>query len=753
MAFSQDVVSVRLTGWQMTSGLGISIGTVNVVSARVAEHGARPIVRTRRTAVGFDNRGTARLGGITRFSTAVSEFADLGRDPESVYVDGRIWAPATIFASVVQGLVTAEPAAGVVATHPAGYSAKQLDLLRQSLDLAGVGHVQLVPEPVAAAHWLDTEHGPLDTGFVLVYDLGGNSLDVAVVRTGMDWPDHPVVGKPVRSYDFGGRPLGAMIARCAGDRAIGPAEPGTGTVSLMSFVDPEGLRREHIRDSLEVVRGAVRSAGVALSDIGHILVVGGAARPPQVAETLAELGVPVMIAADSAQCVALGAAAMAAESVPLAASSHARHAPIFSGAAVFSAVAMSAATILGNGAADTVVPDPDRMPLQTPGAVLYEIHGEAQVERSGAGWSVSYAPLSAGPHITPAGVSRPYGPPMSGTAAAPADSAPDRDGDRNDSHTSPRDRHADNESRYSDPAQFQNPIPFEPPGFPVRPGPGPAEPEIPGIELPGGTDPGDPPVVDPPGAPPGGETDGPEHGSDNGTGGLPGLPDTGYPGVPDIPGGNWSGGEESPGGNWSAPGSDWSAPGSDWSAPGGGWSAPGGSGDTPAPESGDDGSGAGNSDGPGAGDPGGFGAGDPGGYGMGDSGGYGMGDSGGYGAGDPGGFGAGDSGGYGSGGFGAGDSGGLGGNGFGGSDSGLGGPSFGGSDSSGGSNSNSGGFGGFGGGYSSSNGGSDSGGSDSSKGSKSRGSDSGGASSSGHAGGSSRSNGSGGKSSGGGSDN
>ncbi|WP_280458726.1 Hsp70 family protein [Nocardia carnea] len=751
----------------MTSGLGISIGTVNVVSARVGEHGTRPIVRTRRTAVGFDDRGSARLGGITRFSTALSEFADLGRDPESVYVDGRIWSPATIFASVVQGLVAAEPAPGVVATHPAGYSDKQLGLLRQSLDLAGAGHVQLVPEPVAAAQWLDTEHGPLDAGFVLVYDLGGNSLDIAVVRTGPDWPDHPVVGKPVRSYDFGGRPLGAMIARCAGDRAIGPAEPDTGTVSLMSFVDPEGLRREHIRDSLEVVRGAVRSAGVALSDIDRILVVGGAARPPQVAETLAELDIPVTIAADSAHCVALGAAAMAAESVPLAASSRAAHAPIFSGAAVFSAVAMSAATILGNGAADTVVPEPDRLPLQTPGAVLYEIHGEAQVERSGAGWSVSYAPLTTGPRIAPAGVSRPYGPPMPGPAVAPA---PDRKGDRSDSHTSPRDRHADNRSPYSDPARFQNPIPFQRPDIPARPEPGPAEPETPGTELPGEPDPGDPPVLDPPGDRPGGETDEPEQGSDNGTGGVPGLPDIGSPGVPGVPGGNRPGGENSPGDGWSTPGGagDSSSPGPEDDGTGTG--NPGGVG------AGDPGGvGTGGSGGVGSGDPGGVGTGDSGGYGAGDSGGYGTGDSGGYGTGDSGGlgpggfgsggsgmgdpggfgsggFGAGDSGGFGSGGFGAGDSGGYGGGGFGG---GPGGFTSGKSDSSGGSHSDS---GGFGGGFSSGRGGSDSGDSDSSKGSKSRGSESGGSSSSGSDGGSSRSKGSrgkssGGKSSGGGSDN
>ncbi|MFI5716016.1 Hsp70 family protein [Nocardia sp. NPDC051750] len=614
----------------MTSGLGISIGTVNVVSARVGEREPRPVVRTRRTAVGFDCRGSARLGGITRFSTAVNEFADLGRNPESVYVDGRIWSPATIFASVVQGLVAAEPATGVVATHPAGYSAKQLDLLRQSLDLAGVGHVQLVPEPVAAAHWLDTEYGPLETGFVLVYDLGGNSLDVAVVRTGMDWPDHPVVGKPVRSYDFGARPLGAMIARCAGDRAIGPAEPETGTVSLMSFVDPEGLRREHIRDSLEVVRSAVRSAGVALSEIDRVLVVGGASRPPQVAETLAELGLPVTIAADSGQCVALGAAGMAAESVAVASSSRVKHAPIFSGAAVFSAVAMSAATILGNGAADTARPDQDRMPLQMPGAVLYEIHGEAQVERSGAGWSVSYAPLDAPAQIAPAGVSRQYGPSMPGAPAEPAKPGTDRPA-RTGTHNAPGDSHTGPESKYSNPARFDNPIPFEHPDIPARHDTESGEAETPGSQLPDPPGPDDSPVLNPPGEQSGGETDGGEEGSGNDYGQLPSLPDIGAPAAPEVPGGSWS---ES--GDW----------------PGGGWSAPGDSGDSAGPGSGDDG--------PGTDEPGGFGSGgfggDSGGSDSGDSGGFG-GHSGGFGGSDNGGSSNSDSGGFG--GFGGGsDSGG-----------------------------------------------------------------------------------------------
>ncbi|MFI9535044.1 Hsp70 family protein [Nocardia fusca] len=702
----------------MTSGLGISIGTVNVVSARVGAPDARPVVRIRRTAVGFDSGGTARLGGITRFSTAVNEFADLGRNPESVYVDGRIWSPATIFASVVQGLVTAEPAAGVVATHPAGYTRKQLGLLRQSLDLAGVGHVELVPEPVAAAHWLDTEYGPLGTGFVLVYDLGGNSLDVAVVRTGPDWPDHPVVGNAVRSYEFGARPLGAMIARCAGDRAIGPAEPHTGAVSLMSFVNPEGLRREHVRDSLEVVRAAVRSAGVALSDIDRVLVVGGAARPPQVAETLAELGLPVTVAADSGQCVALGAAAMAAESVAPAVAHGLRHPPIFSGAALFSAVAMSAATILGSGPADTEHLDQDRAPLQSPGAVQFEIHGEARVERSDTGWTVSYAPLRAPTVITPAALTMPYGPPMPGRAPAPAKSAPEGPADAGaGTHHTRQDEHPETWPRHDDPARFGHP-PFGHGGVPLPPrtGAGPDRP-APGDGGPGSPEPGDPPVVDVPGEEPGGPADGGDE--SGGAGGWsPGIEPPGpVPGSGDsFDGGGWTGGL--PGGGRPAPGGD-----------GGGGLGSGGAG------SGDDGGGGLGSGGAGSGDDGGGGLGS-GGAGSGDNSGSG------YGAGTPGGSGDSDSEGAGSGADHGGTSSGH-----------SGGPDSSGHSGGSGDSGDSGGFGGFGGAHGF-GGGSDSGtsagGPDSSGGSHSSGSESKGSNSGGD-GGSSRSGNSRGGSSRGGS--
>ncbi|MEV0294119.1 Hsp70 family protein [Nocardia sp. NPDC050710] len=352
---------------------------MNSVSAAVTGERLRPSVRTRRTAVTFDDVGGARIGGIPQFDMAVTDFADLSRDPEPVIIGGRIFSPANLVAAVVNGLVTAsEPSAGAVTTYPAVYSDKQVALLRQALDLSGSRDVLMVPEPVAAAEWLEHERGPLEPGFVLVYDLGGNSLDVALVRVGPDWSDHPIVGKPWRSNDFGGRPLGAAIARYA--RGATP----DGLVSSMSTRDIDGLRTAHIRKSFDVVRACVRTSGRSFADIDQILVVGGAARPAEVARTLAELGRPVVMSADPGQCVAAGAAHFAARVfAPVDTGARAPRVAVFSSAAVASALAMSAATVFGGSVDTDLSPVLDRFPGADVLAdnLLYEPNGDTVLDQ------------------------------------------------------------------------------------------------------------------------------------------------------------------------------------------------------------------------------------------------------------------------------------------------------------------------------------------------------------------------------------
>ncbi|WP_405168121.1 Hsp70 family protein [Nocardia sp. NBC_01499] len=443
----------------------------------------RPVVRSRRTAVTFDSAGGLRIGGIPQFSMAVTDFADLSSDPEPMIVGGRIWSPANLVAAVVNGLREAEPAAsesGAVATYPATYSDKDVSLLRQAFDLSGASDVALVPEPVAAAEWLENEHGPLEPGFVLVYDLGGTSLDVTVVRVGPDWDNHPMVGKPVRSYDFGGRPLGAMIARYAHDAGPGATTP----TSMLSMVDIDGLRTAHVHDTLEVVRAAVRSADLTLSDISSILVIGGASRPAEVARTLAELGRPLVVSADPGQIVAAGAALMAARTMALAASGGKQHAPrvaVFSSAAVVSAVAMSAVTVFGSPANPSASPVLDQFPgLDSPATdtLLYDAsldqmtgHREAWVATP-AGWTTSRTlaagagmprPSAYGLFITPAAHTTKLGPSIA--ESRPGAHAEHRFPDVTTQHG----------GTYADPAYFINPLPF----FQLVPPP--EQPSVPGV--------------------------------------------------------------------------------------------------------------------------------------------------------------------------------------------------------------------------------------------------------------------------------
>ncbi|MEV0294115.1 Hsp70 family protein [Nocardia sp. NPDC050710] len=309
----------------MAVGLGLSIGTVNTVSALAEEGSAkappgrrrgvqRSSAVTRRTTLTFDSTGLARVGMIPRHGRAIAEFADLGqRGSTQARVGHRVLAPADLVAVVAECLITEARrnpravGAGIVLTHPVGYTEAQVADLRAALDALDLDDVALIAEPIAAATWLEAERGPLMPGLALVYDLGGSSLDVTLVRVGAGRPSNPIVGVPLRSAEFGGRAFGAMVAARAGGGL--PADSLSGTAPS---VTADELRTDHVRASLEVVYRCLRRADVTMVDVDCVLVVGGAARPVEVARVLAEeLARPVVIGADPEQTIADGAAILA----------------------------------------------------------------------------------------------------------------------------------------------------------------------------------------------------------------------------------------------------------------------------------------------------------------------------------------------------------------------------------------------------------------------------------------------------------
>ncbi|MEU0504181.1 Hsp70 family protein, partial [Nocardia sp. NPDC005998] len=554
---------------------------MNSISAMVTGGRSWSSVRTRRTAVAFDSAGGIRIGGIPQFTMAVTDFADLARDPEPMIVGGRLWSPANLVAAVVNGLLESfPPTAGAVATYPACYSDKQLSLLRQALNLAGAADVMLVPEPVAAAEWLEHERGPLESGFVLVYDLGGASLDVSMVRVGPDWDDHPIVGRSMRSYDFGGRPLGSMIARYA--RVATPGDNGS-MLQMTSIVDIGGLRTQHIRDSFDVVRECVESTGRSLSDVDCILLVGGATRPVEVARTIAELGRPVVMSTDPGQTVAVGAAGYAARNFASVSTGGRHRAPkvaVFSSAAVASAVAVSAVTVFGG---PTIPEGPSlvdafphgRHPMDN---LLFEPHIEALADAGSAvSRAVDWASNAAG-----------FG--YSGRPAygiAPVDHVttigPSVAEAHWGSHQNPRSGPMQSEGgTYANPAQFLNPLPFvqtpqpapELPAIPAAPMP------IPRVSIPGSVPAPNNSVPTAPTSPPTGGSGTTTPGTGTAGTHVGDIPTSGGPAT-GTPSGQTPSGTATPGGTSSADSWSGTASGNTHGSTWGGTSSNGSNGTTP----------------------------------------------------------------------------------------------------------------------------------------------------------------------------
>ena len=251
-----------------------------------------------------------------------------------------------------------EPAARVAVAHPASWDAHSRERLRTALREAGHSGVVLVPEPVAVAAHLAAQ-GRLEPGrTVAVFDFGGGSFDAAVVRR--DKPDvFTLLGEPLAVAS----PCGADLEEVLFTRVLTELEDRVGSVDAD---DPEvlaamgrllaacvaakealscatavtvpvllpGLRSEvrFTRDAFEaMIRPALQAAVQALctvTDSGHVrpadldqvLLTGGCARIPLVAELLtAELQRPVTAPSAATTAVVLGTALAASRGMELVA--------------------------------------------------------------------------------------------------------------------------------------------------------------------------------------------------------------------------------------------------------------------------------------------------------------------------------------------------------------------------------------------------------------------------------------------------
>ncbi|MEC3920522.1 Hsp70 family protein [Nocardia sp. CDC160] len=317
--------------------LGITVGSSNTVA--VTTSGGQHRVHT----------GPSMLGAEREVPES---FLSRVGDPVDIRTrDGSAVRAADLVAAAIgRTLDEAGPADAVIACYPAWWSQHTVEVQRAALAEGGLDAVTLVPEPTAAMRWLQEVHESSHDGAMAVYDLGATGLTVSVARTGAM---SGLLGEPVRTTAVAGSEFDLLtmryvLAHAIGDKDFDPFDPlveqelaalrvrckiakeslSTNTATVVPVRLPgmgqldvrlvrddiEELLRGPLLGSTDLVREALRRAGVAVADLDGFLLTGGGASIPLVTELLStEFGVPVAAAADPAHLSAHGAALLAAD--------------------------------------------------------------------------------------------------------------------------------------------------------------------------------------------------------------------------------------------------------------------------------------------------------------------------------------------------------------------------------------------------------------------------------------------------------
>jgi len=273
----------------------------------------------------------------------------LGGEP----IDPRDAAAAVMRMIVAEGrLRQGSDPVGCVVTHPVRWAGVRRAALAEAAKRAGLGEVQLVEEPVAAAIHYASEHVELGA-HVGVYDLGGGTFDTALLqRTDRGFE---VVGVPGGDENIGGenfdhrlfRYFGSCLAeadaelwdqmmtsddrkwkRAALDllvqarRAKEALSSYTSTQVFVPVADRdivvnrsqfEAMIIDDIERTVDLMEDTVIDAGMKIDDLAAIFLVGGSSRVPLVSQMVTErFGSRVITRDEPKGVVALGAARLAA---------------------------------------------------------------------------------------------------------------------------------------------------------------------------------------------------------------------------------------------------------------------------------------------------------------------------------------------------------------------------------------------------------------------------------------------------------
>lgn len=349
----------------MSKTIGIDLGTTNSCVA-VVENGQPVIVpnssgaRTTPSVVAFTKKGERLVGDVARRQAATnpdrtisSVKREMGTD-WSIRIDGKDYKPQTISAMIIMQLkkdaeeFLGEPVTSAVITVPAYFNDVQRQATKDAGRIAGLDVKRIINEPTSAALSYGLDHGEAQK--VMVYDLGGGTFDVSVIEIGDDVIEVLATAgdNHLGGDDFDERIVRWLVAECKNQNHVDPsgdftamqrireaaeqAKKELSTAQSSSIVLPYLMQakgtpvhlettltrtkfQELIQDLVErtaaPVQQALSDAGIAASELGRVLLVGGSTRIPAVQEKVRLLtGKEPSRNINPDECVAMGAAVL-----------------------------------------------------------------------------------------------------------------------------------------------------------------------------------------------------------------------------------------------------------------------------------------------------------------------------------------------------------------------------------------------------------------------------------------------------------
>ncbi len=343
--------------------LGIDLGTTNSCMAVV--EGSQPEVipnaegeRTTPSVVAFSKDGERLVGTIAIRQAAMNPdrtIFSVKRHMGSSWratIDGKAFSPQEISAIILRKLRSdAEKFLGqtitdAVITVPAYFNDSQRQATKDAGTIAGLNVLRIINEPTAAALAYGLDNGQAQ--MVMVYDLGGGTFDVSIIEIGDnvievlatagnnhlggDDFDMRIVDYLAdnfkRKTGFDARRDQAALQRLREAATTAKKELSsldTTTINLPYFGhNAQGplhleetlsrttfnqLTADLVEQTTGPVRQALNDAGIAASELGQVLLVGGSTRIPAVQEHVRKLtGKTPSSSINPDECVACGAA-------------------------------------------------------------------------------------------------------------------------------------------------------------------------------------------------------------------------------------------------------------------------------------------------------------------------------------------------------------------------------------------------------------------------------------------------------------